>query len=346
VGAGEALWLRADSFALVQAFRCLARRLRDESGVRKVELRLGAAGRHAQLDLAWAGRALSVETAQAWEAEPLSAGGIASPLTLRDVVARHGGEFWYRADEAAQGAHFRMILPLAEPAGAAAALAPAEERPEYYDFDLFERAAPSAELDERALGELNYTVFDTETTGLEPAAGDEIISIGAVRIVNGRLLRHETFEQLVDPRRPVPRKSVEIHGIEEHMLRGKPGIETVLPAFHRFCEDTVLVGHNVAFDMKFLQLKEAQSGVRFDQPVLDTLLLSAVLHPNLNAHRLEAIAERLGVAITLRHDAVGDALATGEVFLKMVPLLAERGIVTLRQAREAAQRTYYARIKY
>ncbi len=342
----ETVWLRVDSFALVQAFRYLARRLRDESGVRKVEIRLGAAERHSQLDLAWTGSALSVETALAWETEPLSAGGIASPLTLRDIVARHGGEFWYGADGAAQGAHFRMMLPLAESAGAPAAIVLAEGRPEYYDFDLFERAAPSAELDERRLSELNYTVFDTETTGLEPSAGDEIISIGAARIVNGRLLRHETFEQLVDPRRPVSKKAVEIHGIEEHMLRGKPGIEAVLPAFHRFCEDTVLVGHNAAFDMKFLQLKEAQTGLRFGQPVLDTLLLSAVLHPNLNAHRLEAIAERLGVAITVRHDALGDALATGEVFLKMVSLLAEQGIVTLKQAREASQKSYYARIQY
>jgi DNA polymerase-3 subunit epsilon len=98
--------------------------------------------------------------------------------------------------------------------------------------------------------------------------------------------------------------------------------------------------------MRFLQLKEATTGIRFDLPVLDTLLLSAVLHPNQESHRLEAIAERFGISVIGRHTALGDAYVTGEVFLKMVPLLAEMGIVTLGQAREAAEKTYYARISY
>ena len=86
--------------------------------------------------------------------------------------------------------------------------------------------------------------------------------------------------------------------------------------------------------------------MRFDQPVLDTLLLSAVIHPNQPSHQLEAIAERLGVAVQGRHTAIGDALTTAEVFLRLVALLRQRGIVTLGEARAAARKSYLARIRY
>jgi DNA polymerase-3 subunit epsilon len=240
-------------------------------------------------------------------------------------------------------------LPVsAEPQHAAPVPAAARSRPVYYDFDLFSQPGQTPELDERPLTELSYTVFDTETTGLSPSEGDEIISIGAVRVVNGRLLENECFEQLVNPRRPVRRQSQDVHGLSDPMLADQPVIEHVLPVFHRFAEDTVLVAHNAAFDMRFLQLKEAQTGVRFIQPVLDTLLLSALAHPGHadGEHRLEVIAERLGVNVIGRHTALGDAMVTAEVFLKLVPLLAERGIHTLRQAREASQKTLYAKLEY
>jgi DNA polymerase-3 subunit epsilon len=222
----------------------------------------------------------------------------------------------------------------------------ADSRPEFYDFDLFARSESSRAMDERPLAELSYTVFDTETTGLEPSAGDRIIQVGAVRVVNGKLLRGEAFEQLVDPERSLPAAGIAIHGIRPEMLAGQPTLDKVLPAFHAYAADTVLVAHNAAFDMRFLQLAESQSGVRFDQPVLDTLLLSALAQPNQESHRLEAIAERLEVEIIGRHTALGDALVTAEVFIKLLPLLAEAGIRTLGQAREAAKKTYYARAKY
>jgi DNA polymerase-3 subunit epsilon len=193
---------------------------------------------------------------------------------------------------------------------------------------------------------LSYTVFDTETTGLEPSAGDEIISIGAVRVVNGRLLRNEVFQQLVNPRRALNPESARVHRIDAATLGSQPAIGEVLPAFHHFCEDTVLVAHNAAFDMRFLELKQASSGVRFSQPVLDTLLLSAVAHPSLSDHTLEAIAARLGVSVMGRHTALGDALLTAEILLKLLPLLAERGILSLGQALEASRKCYYARLQY
>jgi DNA polymerase-3 subunit epsilon len=344
----EGLWVRVDSFSLLQGLTYLVFRLRHEYEIREVSFRLAAEGRLAHFDLIWSGAVVGGQTLPTWEVDPMNVDGEVSPLTLREVIERHGGEIWFEREKASPRSFFRLLIPTAAPQEALerSALLRRESRPEYYDFDLFRQTEESRALDDRLLTQLTFTVFDTETTGLQPSAGDEIIQIGAARIVNGRLLRNETFEQLVDPRRPLVRESVHIHGITEDILRGQPTIDKVLPFFHGFCEETVLVGHNAAFDMRFLQMKEEATGVQFRQPVLDTLLLSAVIHPNQESHQLEAIAERLGVHVIGRHTALGDAIVTGEVFLKMIPLLAEQGIHTLRQAREAAERTYYARVKY
>lgn len=346
----ESLWIRSDSFSLVFAITFLAARLHEHYEIREVRFRLTPSenGKRAYLDVIWAGHAMSSETFYNWELDTMSVGQEESSLSLRDVVGRHGGQLVYEREKAAHRAFFRFVLPIATPEQwlHSRAATNQDSRPEYYDFDLFNFQAQS-EIDlDCKLSDLSYTVFDTETTGLEPAGGDEIIQIGAVRIVNNRLLRQENFDQLVDPERPLRPEGIPIHGITEDMVRGQPNIDVVLPAFHGFCSETVLVAHNAAFDMRFLQLKEERTGLRFHQPVLDTLLLSAVIHPNQESHKLEKIAERLGINIHGRHNAMGDAYATGEVFLKMVPLLAQQGIVTLRQALEASQKTYFARIKY
>jgi DNA polymerase-3 subunit epsilon len=348
----ESLWIRADTFSLLQAITFLASHLQDHYEIRELRFRLSSEGHMAFVDLIWSGIPVSSETLYTWELEPMTVGAEVNPLTLRDVIERHGGEIWYQREKAVHRAFFRLVLPVAEtPEATPEAVAAyqhagrGDSRPEYYDFNLFGFQDTGIDLD-RKLVELAYTVFDTETTGLQPSAGDEIIQVGAVRIVNGRLLRQEIFDQLVDPRIPLKPEGIPIHGITEDMVRGQPTIDVVLPAFHEFCSDTVLVAHNAAFDMRFLQLKEESTGIRFQQPVLDTLLLSAVIHPSQESHRLESIAERLGINVIGRHTALGDSFVTGEVFLKMVGLLNDMGIHTLREALEAAQKTYLARVKY
>ena len=349
------LWLKVDSYTLIQALLHLAGRLADEYGVHRLQLRLslapgleGAAGDKAQLDLVWALQAMSTETVTAWESESLQSGEDSSPLTVRDVLERHGGTLWFERARVRQEAFFRLLLPLAAAAVPmeAAAVTPHDSRPEFYDFDLFAHHAAGHALADRPLAEIAYTVFDTETTGLQPSGGDEIIQIGATRVVAGKLRRQECFEQLVDPQRPLSAAGMAIHGIAPAMLHGQPLIAAVLPAFHAFAQDTVLVAHNAAFDMRFLQLKEASTGVVFDQPVLDTLLLSAVVHPQQDSHRLEAIAERLGVPVLGRHTALGDAMVTAEVFVQLLPLLQALGIHTLGQALAASKQTYLARVNY
>ena len=342
------LWVKVDSFSVLQALVYLASRLVDEFDVRYLQLRAQGQGDKVLLDLIWTGHNMSTETVMSWELDSMTVGQSNTPLSVRDVMNRHSGMLSFERERIPHQEMFRLSLPAsgAQEARDGDLLLPTDSRPEFFDFDLFKSASVQSALDDIALSQLSYTVFDTETTGLNPSQGDEIIQIGATRIVNGKLLRHEAYEQLVDPQRNIPAASIPIHGITQDMVRGRPDIREVLPVFHAYAQDTVLVAHNAAFDMKFLQLKERSTGLRFDQPVLDTLLLSAVLHPNQESHRLEAIAQRLNITVTGRHNALGDAMATAEVFLRMIPLLADMGIHTLGQAREAAKKTFYARLKY
>lgn len=204
-------------------------------------------------------------------------------------------------------------------------------RPEFYDFDLFDRPMP-ADLEGCQLRSLDYVVFDTETTGLNPSGGDQIISIAAVRIVNGRVLTGEYFDELIHPGMMVPDSSIAFHGITDQMLADKPGIDIILPHFAEFAGDSILVAHNAAFDMKFIEQQSERCQVQLDNPVLDTVLLSAFVHDHTNMHTLEDLADRFGIDIQGRHTALGDALATANVFIKLVEQLAGRGIFTVGEA--------------
>jgi DNA polymerase-3 subunit epsilon len=267
-------------------------------------------------------------------------------ITLFEVIERHGGAIWSHADNPSGLPALRLMVPVAEEGALEAGRGNGAAGDHDFDFTLFHSKASSGELETLPLDQLGYTVFDTETTGLNPTGGDEIIAIGAVRVFNGRVLRREIFDCLVDPRRAISEESAAIHGITAAMLRGMPTIDEVLPRFQRFVEDTVMIGHNVAFDMRFLELKQDATGIRFDNPVLDTLLLASAVQPKRVDQRLDALAERLGVPIAGRHTALGDALTTAEVFLALIPMLKARGITTLSEAKQACDATKYAKIKY
>jgi DNA polymerase-3 subunit epsilon len=271
------------------------------------------------------------------------------------VLERHAAEVW-AGREGPGSAHLSLLLPrvadgTVEQATApgtgsapvlAAPVAAPGSRPEFYDFDLFGPAAAPGPAS-ASLDELSFTVLDTETTGLDPAGGDRIVSLGAVRVVNGRVLRQETFERLVDPGRRVPAASTAIHGLTDAMLAGAPRIEDVLPDLVRFAEDTVLVGHDIGFDLRFLDAAARSAGVDLAHPVLDTLLLDTTLFPAQTDHTLEAIAGRLGVSVVGRHTALGDALVTAEVLVGLLRPLREAGIRTLDDALAASRSAFRSR---
>ena len=196
-----------------------------------------------------------------------------------------------------------------------------------YDFDLLSRASYD-KLADALLDDLTYVVFDTETTGLLPEQGDELVQIAAVRIVNGRIVQGETFETLVNPGRPIPAAASAIHRVTDTMVTGAPSVLDVVERFHRFVGNAVLVAHNAPFDMAFLYRHENALGIQFDNPVLDTGHLSIMIFGPQESHTLDAITRRLSVHLpeALRHTAMGDAAATAEVFVKLKSILAARGI--------------------
>ena len=109
----DTLWIRADSFLLIQAMTFLAARLVEHYDIHELRFRLSAEGKMAFVDLIWSGPPFSSETLYTWELEPMNIGAESNPLTLRDVTERHGGEIWYQREKAVHRAYFRIVLPVA-----------------------------------------------------------------------------------------------------------------------------------------------------------------------------------------------------------------------------------------
>ncbi len=171
-----------------------------------------------------------------------------------------------------------------------------------------------------------YVVFDIETTGFTPGK-DHITEIGAVKIKNGEIIdRYSTF---VNPRVPIPQHISELTGITDEMVKDAPNVETVIPEFLSFVEDSVLVAHNASFDTGFIYYYAGQMGLPVSHTVLDTLGLSRLLLPELSKHKLNLVADYLEVSLENHHRAIDDAVATAEVFIKLSNRLRKLDIYTL-----------------
>lgn len=203
-------------------------------------------------------------------------------------------------------------------------LDPEAERPLTYDFALLAGRAAAAR--DTPLRELSFVVFDTETTGLDPAS-DAIVQIGAVRVLGGRIVPGEVFETLVDPGRPIPAAAARVHRITTEAVAGAPDPASAAEAFRRFAQGSIPVAHNAPFDMAMLR----RAGAAPAPPILDTVLISAVVYGGHETHTLDALVDRLGVALSEaeRHTALGDARATAEVLVRLLAICEGRGLTTL-----------------
>lgn len=165
-----------------------------------------------------------------------------------------------------------------------------------------------------------FTVFDVETTGLDPRKGDKIIEIGAVRIEEGTIQEQEAFLTYVNPERDIPWEAKRVNKIEDSDVAGAATIDQVLPMFLDFAADSVLVAHNAEFDMGFLEAEKELCWGYIELPeCLCTMRLSRALHPNEFRHNLDVLSTRYGLSLPAdRHRALPDVILTAQSLLKMI----------------------------
>ncbi len=190
-----------------------------------------------------------------------------------------------------------------------------------------------------SLFDLEYIVFDLETTGLSPHQGAEIIEIGALKLRGGEPTG-ETFQTLVHIAKPIPKQASLINGILDQDLMGQPPIDVVFPKFLDFIGHRILIAHNASFDLEFIKKNlERFPFVHFLNFCIDTVELSKLLFSYEKGHNLDAIANRFAIKnfeteAKGRHRSLGDCTITSKIFGEFLKILKQRNMATLHDIRD------------
>ncbi|WP_339060299.1 exonuclease domain-containing protein [Tepidibacillus marianensis] len=203
-----------------------------------------------------------------------------------------------------------------------------KDQPYQQEFRLLLRSKKEIIHPDHQLKDLEYIVFDTETTGFHPYAGDEIISIGAVKITAGEIT--ETFHTYINPLRPVPPEIQTLTGITDQRLEDQPLLLEGLYEFLQFAYQSYLIAHSADFDLHFLNIALKKNlGLKIKHPIIDTMNIAYHLHPRWDSHSLDLLLQYYQIPIMDRHDALGDAKMTAKLFHCLLKKLEERGITTV-----------------
>jgi len=181
------------------------------------------------------------------------------------------------------------------------------------------------------INEVEYTIFDTETTGLEPQFGDRIIEIAAIKLKNNA--QRETFHSLVNPQRKVSAVAYQINHISDEMLKLAPTIEKVLPRFLEFIKGSVLCSYNAGFDLGFIKNEAKLFNLYLpdDLIVVDILTMARKLLPNIERHSLWFVSSIMDIKATQQHRALSDVELTIQVFDKLNVMLKNKGLTDFAQ---------------
>ena len=161
---------------------------------------------------------------------------------------------------------------------------------------LFEESEPHLwsllawQQTQRSLDEIEFVIIDTETTGLRPGA-HRVIEVAGVRVRGGEVLG--SFQSLLNPGVRVPNFIAQFTGITQAMVTTAPASHEILPDFLSFVDGAIIVGHNVGFDISFLNYEAQLLGQSFPIDGLDTIPLARRFLPGLKRFKLDNVADYL-----------------------------------------------------
>lgn len=173
--------------------------------------------------------------------------------------------------------------------------------------------------------------LDLETTGLD-ANRDTIIEVGAVRFKGTRV--EEEWHSLINPGRPIPPEIVQLTGISDRMVAGAPRFQEVQEDLESFLSDMPVLGHNILFDLQFLQ----QKNIQYSNPSLDTYDLASVVLPSASQYSLSGLATQLGIPLISPHRALEDAHTTHQVYCRLLDHLFDLPSWVINQIAEHGMR--------
>lgn len=191
------------------------------------------------------------------------------------------------------------------------------------EVDLVDEGNPIAyNLRDQKLEGSEYVIFDTETTGLS-AVYDSIIEIGATKMKDGEVI--DRFDKFINPGHPLSEITTNLTSITTEMVENEPDENVIVGEFMDFIGDDILVGHNVTFDMGFMNAALTRMGRdRLAMPVIDTLEMSRTLHSEYRNHKLDSLAKRYNIVLEHHHRADSDAETTGYLMYKLFAELEDK----------------------
>ncbi|WP_435114423.1 3'-5' exonuclease [Candidatus Pelagibacter bacterium nBUS_36] len=184
------------------------------------------------------------------------------------------------------------------------------------------------------LEQSNFAILDTETTGLRVSKGDKVVSVASIKISEFKIREDVILDELVNPQIKIPEQSTMIHNIKDEDVKDKPTLIEIEDKILKFIKKSVLVGHNIDFDIKFLKNNAKNTNLanrmKVIQPI-DTIHLTAGLFPDLKNYELTSLCEHFNIKADdqVRHSALGDCWLTARLFLFLLNKAKDLGITNI-----------------